>query len=158
MRLLTIVLAFTIGVMSCGPKPAPVTTVPEVAPATPHQEEFAPELAGTYWKLTELYGEAIRDENPKRGGFIMFRTDGQMTASAGCNSITGTYTLSPGMRIAFGTNMASTLMGCPNQAREDNLKKMLAEVNSYVINGNKLSFSVNKMAPAARYESVAPEK
>jgi heat shock protein HslJ len=158
MRYYSLIWACCITILSCGPKPAPVTTVPEAAPPATQQQDFAPELAGTYWKLTELYGEPIRDENPKRGGFIMFRPDGQMTASAGCNSITGTYTQKPGMGISFGTNMASTLMGCPNQAREDNLKKMLAEVNSYVISGNKLSFSVNKMAPAARYESVAPEK
>lgn len=139
---------------ACSPKTTKITT--DVQPGAVAKVDTVPlpVFDGTYWRLTELYGNPISDENPKHGGFIMFRSNGQMTASAGCNSLTGTYTIKPDMGISFGLNMATTLINCPNQVREDQLKKLLSEVKTYRRTGSRLQLYAMDAAPAARFEQV----
>lgn len=153
-KILFLFLLSLFTVLACSPKTGKETSAAPPDPKPKADSVALPVFEGTYWRLTELYGSPITDENPKRGGFIMFRANGQMTASAGCNSLTGTYTIKPDMGIAFSSEMASTLMGCPNQAREDQLKKLLGEVNTYKWVGNKLLLSVLDAPPAARLERV----
>lgn len=149
-----LLILILIAISACSPKTVKVTSDVSVASLPKADSIPMPSLEGTYWKITELYGSSVKDENPKRGGFIQFRANGEMTASAGCNSLTGTYTQKPDMGISFGTGMATTLIGCPNQAREDQLKKALAEVNTYQLTGIRLQLSVGDGAPAIRLERV----
>ena len=138
--------------MACAPK-----TIPSTLPATVPESTNA-SLLGTRWKLVELMGKPVQESEWKQAGFLLLQANGGFSASAGCNSLMGSYTLKEPFGISFLPNMASTLMACPNQEKEDQFKKMLMEVNAYQLAGQQLSFSKNKMAPFARFEAVSPEK
>ena len=136
-------LAAVLLLVSCAKK-----TTPTVDAATP--------LAGTYWKLVELNGQPFATSG--KPAFLLLQADGKFSGSAGCNTILGGYETQNNFNLQFKSNMASTMMACPNQATEDAFKQMLADVNNYAIAGDKLSLSKNRMAPAARFEkSVQPK-
>jgi heat shock protein HslJ len=149
-------IMFSISVMALACAPKVTNTNP---PAQVNQDmNQGTSLVGIYWKLIELNGKTITETNPKIAGFILLKADGTMTASAGCNSLMGKYELKNVMGIQFNPNMATTLMACPDQKKEDNFKKMLASVDNYAVAGDTLSFSKAKMAPLARFEkSVEPK-
>ena len=115
-------------------------------------------LVGTQWKLVELFGKPVSEADTNKEGFLLLQKDGRFSASAGCNTLLGGYELKEPMGITFQSNMASTMMACPNSEPEENLKKVLSETNAYQLAGNKLSLSKNKMAPFARFEaSIKPK-
>jgi heat shock protein HslJ len=151
-RLFTIVSLLAFGFMSCAPKTTP-TTLPAAIP-----ENGNTPLVGTQWKLVELFGKPVEGSDVKSAGFILLQKDGRFSSSAGCNTILGGYELKEPFAISFKSNMASTMMACPNAEKEDQFKKVLAETNAYQLSGNKLSFSKNKMAPFARFEAVVQPK
>lgn len=141
-----------LGLFACAPK-----TTPTTLPATIPDNGNTP-LTGTQWKLTELFGKAVAETDLKSAGFILLQNDKRFSASAGCNTILGSYDLKEPYSISFQSNMASTMMACPNLEKEDAFKKVLSETNAYQLSGNKLSFSKNKMAPFARFEAVVQQK
>ncbi len=73
-------------------------------------------LEGTYWKATELAGKATPAQDAKREAHLVFQTGGRVSASDGCNRITGTYELK-GTALTFG-QMAGTQMACIDSAAE----------------------------------------
>jgi heat shock protein HslJ len=137
---------------ACAPKTTP-TTLPAAIP-----ENGNVPMVGTEWKLVELFGKPVEESDLKSAGFILLQKDGRFSASAGCNTILGSYDLKEPFAISFKSNMASTMMACPNLEKEDNFKKVLSETNAYQLSGNKLSFSKNKMAPFARFEAETKSK
>jgi len=151
-KLATIVFIAALMLAACSPKTTP-TTLPAAIP-----ENGNTPLVGTQWKLVELFGKPVEESDVKSAGFILLQKDGRFSASAGCNTILGGYDLKEPFAIAFKSNMASTMMACPNAEKEDQFKNVLAETNAYQLSGNKLSFSKNKMAPFARFEAVVKEK
>jgi heat shock protein HslJ len=111
-------------------------------------------IKGTKWKLTELMGQPVNVKEKNKQGFLLLMPDGRFSASAGCNTFNGSYTLEEGMRLSFAENMAATLMACPGREEvEEQFKKMLLQVNNYAITGDVLSLHMNKMAPLARFQA-----
>ena len=98
-----------------------------------------PPLTETMWSLTQLNGERVDSRN-----FSMTLAEGGRISGVGdCNRFSGTFeSRAPqrrtGGELSVNENLVSTRMMCPNQALEDNFLRMLREVDSWNIDGNKL--------------------
>jgi len=111
-------------------------------------------LKETYWKLTELNGQPIKVPGPdKREIHIILKNGDRLQGFAGCNNIMGSFELKNESSITF-SGVASAMMACPDMNMEDNLKKILQEVDNYTIKGNTLSLNKARMAPLAQFEAV----
>lgn len=108
-----------------------------------------------YWKLTELMGKPVaKTAAMNREPHIIFRTEGnRVNAYGGCNAMMGSYELMDGNRIKF-SQMAGTMMACPDMSIEDELKKVLEMADNYNLDGDKLVLNRARMAPLARFEAV----
>ncbi|MDR2917020.1 MAG: copper resistance protein NlpE N-terminal domain-containing protein [Tannerella sp.] len=111
-------------------------------------------LVEKYWKLTELFGEAVvTPENGKEAHMILKKEGNRVNGNSGCNSFSGTYTLKPGNRIYF-SKVASTMMMCINMDTEKKMHQVLETADNYVVNGDTLVLNKARMAPLARFEAV----
>jgi heat shock protein HslJ len=90
-------------------------------------------LAGTEWKLSQLYGTTVNSENYR----ITFSSDGQVAGIGECNRFTGSYSLNAGV-LKVADNLVSTRMMCLNQAQEDKFLEMLRSADAYYIDGVRL--------------------
>lgn len=108
-----------------------------------------------YWKLVELNGKQVaKTESMKREPFMILKAQGnRVNGNGGCNSFGGTYTLLENGKIKF-SQMAGTLMACPDMAVETEFMKVLETADNYTINGDRLSLNKARMAPLARFEAV----
>jgi heat shock protein HslJ len=127
------------------------------APESPKQPipPSTTELQDTYWKLTELMGKPVvlSEDNKKGIHIILKKEDNSVQGFSGCNTIMGKYELKEGNRITF-SDIASTMMACPDMATETEFNKMLGVVDNYIINGGTMTLNKAKMAPMARFEAV----
>ena len=71
----------------------------------------------------------------------------------GCNSVSGAYELRNGMRLRF-TNMASTMMACPDMELEREFFNVLDMTDNFACDGKTLFLHKARMAPLARFEAV----
>lgn len=109
-----------------------------------------------YWKLKTLEGQDVTmSDNQEREIYFTLKTDGnRVTGFAGCNSISGEYTLEEGNRIKFD-KMASTLMLCPDvDFDESEFLKVFELADNYTIVDDVLSLNVGRRAPLAVFEAV----
>jgi len=117
----------------------------------------APDLTGqcildTRWKLVELWGQPVTGD--ERRPFIQLHgKEGRVSGFGGCNSITGSYELKPGLRLRF-TNIASTMMACPDMDTEQKFFEMLGKTDNFACDGKTLSLHKARMAPVARFEAA----
>ena len=109
-------------------------------------------LAGTYWKLTELMGQPVKNGTGNKEMHIMFgKDDSRVSGFSGCNRFTGTYSIQEGNRLQL-SQMAVTQMACINEMVTEKLfLEMLQKADSYSILGNDLSLNKARMAPLARF-------
>jgi heat shock protein HslJ len=115
-------------------------------------------LTETYWKLTELLGQPVTTDANRKEMFLMLKTEGiRVQGNAGCNSFMGSYTLQEGNRLSF-SQLAGTMMACPDIEKEQQFMKLLPTVDNYAIKGNILSLNRARMAPLARFEAVVLKK
>ena len=117
-------------------------------------------LTDNEWRLVELMGKPIpAAAEPMNNITLKFiKADSRVSGFSGCNTYSGGFTSSGPLRISF-TQMISTMKACPvNMELESEYLKMLAGVDNYTINGNSLSLNKARMAPLARFESVARAK
>ena len=104
------------------------------------------------WKLVELWGKPVA--GVERFLFIRLHgAEGFVSGYGGCNSIRGGYELKPGNRIRF-TNMASTMMACPDMELEQEFFKVLNMADNFACDGKTLFLHQARMAPLARFEAV----
>lgn len=109
-----------------------------------------------YWKLKTLDGKDVKmEDNQEREIYFRLKAqDHSVTGFAGCNTISGAYTLSEGHRIRF-KNMGTTLRDCPGVAvNEAEFLKVFEFVDNYTIANDVLSLNVGKRAPLAVFEAV----
>lgn len=91
-------------------------------------------LNGTEWHLIQLAGENITSDNYK----MTLGADGRIAGIAECNRFSGTFTQNL-KELSIADNLVSTRMMClANQARENDFMKMLAAIDSYSIDGDRL--------------------
>ena len=117
----------------------------------PAEGKFA--LAKTHWKLIELSGKKVKQKG-KKDFFIQLNSkDGKFHGYAGCNNFNGNYAMPKSFEISF-SNIASTMLACPNMDLESKLMEILAEVDSYNITGNMLRLKKAKGTVLAKFEAV----
>jgi heat shock protein HslJ len=97
-------------------------------------------LSGS-WKLVMIGSERIVDSVYRnKVPFIQFNMSGmRVSGIAGCNRINGPVRQEANY-IRF-TNMAMTMMGCPEEMRENEIVKGLNSTTLYSISGDELSLS-----------------
>ena len=108
-----------------------------------------------YWKLIEINGKQV-EATTSREAFITLKNENQrVNGNGGCNTLNGTYEITPGNRIKF-SQMATTMMACLNMEIEEGLKKALEMADNYSLSedGKFLSLNRARMAPLARFELV----
>ena len=109
-----------------------------------------------YWKLTSLEGkEVVMGENQEREVYFILKAhENRVIGFAGCNTMTGTYTLEKGDRIGF-SQMATTMMACPDvDFKEHEFLKIFEIADNYRITDDKLELHVGRRAPLAVFEAV----
>ena len=109
-------------------------------------------LTDTSWKLVS-YGSASNPTAavPDAKTALTFDKDGKLSGSAGCNSISGDYTIS-GDQISFGP-VISTLMACadPLMQQESAVLKMFSGQAKYEIASGQLTITSADGATAAKF-------
>jgi len=101
-----------------------------------------PPLAGTHWRLVSLNGKPPATNEGRRPPFLqLIEAQHRFSASAGCNTIGGSYMAGDG-RLAF-SQMISTMMACggPVDALERQLKAFLSVTRQYRIVGRVLEIT-----------------
>lgn len=120
------------------------------------KEEANAPIVEKYWKLKTLEGKEVKmSENQTRDIYFMLKNDdNRVVGFAGCNNITGSYTLEEGNRIRFG-KMATTLMICPDvDVNEYEFLQIFELADNYTITDDVLSLNVGRRAPLAVFEAV----
>ena len=107
------------------------------------------------WRLMEIMGKPVTDEQTmNKGAFLQFLdSENRFSATAGCNTISGSFTTESFNRLKLGTGI-STMMACGDMTLENDLKKVLGTADAFQLNGNDLILTKGKMAPLARF--IAP--
>ena len=83
-------------------------------------------ILDTRWKLVELLGKPVAAD--ERFPFIQLHAkEGRISGFGGCNSIGGGYELKAGNRVRF-TNLASTMMACPDMDSEQEFFNVLSKI------------------------------
>lgn len=109
-------------------------------------------ILDTRWKLVELWGKPVAEV--ERYPFIhLHAKEGRISGFGGCNSFGGGYELKAGNRVRF-TNMASTMMACPDMDSEQELFNVLSMTDNFACDGKTLALHKARMAPLARFEAV----
>ena len=109
-----------------------------------------------YWKLKSIEGkEVVFKENQEREIFITLRmNDKTVTGFAGCNTLSGEYTLEGNNRISF-KNIAVTMKICPNVGNDERkLLKVLELAKNYSLTNDVLTLSSDKKVSLAVFEAV----
>jgi heat shock protein HslJ len=121
------------------------------------QTDTALDLTGkcildTRWRLVELMGKPVAAD--ERFPFIHLQAkEGRISGFGGCNSIGGSYELKAGNRVRF-TNMASTMMACPDMNMEQEFFNVLDMTDNFACDGQTLFLHKARMAPLAKFEAV----
>jgi heat shock protein HslJ len=108
-----------------------------------------------YWKLKALEGQDINIvDNQEHEIFFTLKTnENRVTGFAGCNTISGEYTLEAGNRIRF-KNMATTLKICPDvDISESEFFNIFEIADNYTIKDDVLSLNVGRRAPLAIFKA-----
>jgi heat shock protein HslJ len=110
------------------------------------------DLTSKIWLLSELNGKA-----PITGTGITaeFDQDGKVSGSSGCNIYSTSYTVD-GNQLAFGEQMASTLMACPEpiMEQERDYTQALGDTDTYEISNDELILKDTNGNKLARFEAV----
>jgi heat shock protein HslJ len=113
-------------------------------------------LTGTYWKLTDLYGEPVQIKSAGAAEpYLMFRAgENSISGNGGCNTFRGTYELKQDCRIRF-SGMVLTRKMCPDAGdTEDLLMHAFDRVRSCVPAGDTLILYGEGTEALARFVAV----
>ena len=109
-----------------------------------------------YWKLKTLDGkEVTMKKNQEREIFFTLKTqDNRVTGFAGCNSLSGEYSLEKGNKISF-KNVAVTMKMCPDvDVNESDFLEVFELADNYTISEDVLTLNIGKRTPLAIFEAV----
>jgi putative lipoprotein len=124
----------------------------------PARASGAPQLEGTYWKLTYLGESAVPASDPRREPHLILAKDQQRVSGAGgCNRITGSYQLE-GDKLGF-SKMAATMMACPDGMDVEKIfLEALGQVTQFKLEGEELTLLDAQGAPLAKLVAQQPRK
>lgn len=141
MKYLIILLTANLFFLSCSPAKKVTEKTPDAS------------LKETYWKLSELNGEAYLAQDGAEARIILKSENDRVNGLGGCNSFSGTYMLEAQNRIRF-SNIASTKKACPALETETEFFRVLDMTDSYLIKGDTLVLFRARMAPLARFTAL----
>lgn len=104
------------------------------------------------WKLIKLSGREIPQNTTI---YIEFSEMNKINGFLGCNDLLGSYILKNKNDINF-TQLGTTRMACsPEKMKlETQILRILETINNFVLEANKLMFSVNKEEPLAIFVPI----
>ena len=145
-------------VSSCGLRCKPaVTSETDVELSSSTKDQQSESITEKYWKLIELNGKPIAEEELNSPAFIILKNEeNRVTGNGGCNTLGGTYELDAAAKRIKFSKMITTQMACPNMEVEFEMHKVLEMVDNYSLSsdGKYLSLNRARMAPLARFEVV----
>jgi|GEM_PF-523591 len=109
-----------------------------------------------YWKLKTLNAKDVTmHEDQEREVYFMLKTDqNRVQGFAGCNTMSGTYTLQSGNRIKF-SQMLTTMKACPDvDVDEAAFLKVFELAENYELAAESLTLKTDKKAPLAVFEAI----
>lgn len=115
--------------------------------------EDAP-LINSYWALTAIDGDGFMmpEGMAREPHFVLHTEDNRVAGFAGCNRITGTYTLN-GESLTFPGGMAMTRMACPvGMDTEQTFADILQRTTGWRIAGETLTLLDEDGADIAAFE------
>ena len=94
-------------------------------------------------------------KNQEREIFFTLKTEeNRVTGFAGCNSLSGEFTLEEGNKISF-KNVAVTMKMCPDvDVNESDFLEVFELADNYTIKDDVLTLNVGMRAPLAVFEAV----
>lgn len=111
-------------------------------------------VLGVRWRLVELLGQPVPPNSSGKSPFILLNAgDNRVTGFGGCNALSGSFELKIGNRLRF-SDMASTLMACPEMETEQRFFEILALADNFACDGQTLFLHKARMAPLARFEAL----
>ena len=112
------------------------------------------QLLDRYWVLTEVMGQEVKPLKNGKEAFLLARFDGSFSASGGCNSLFGNFSLSKKNFIEF-KEIASSEMECVYDHYDKSLTEALERTQQIMLNKNgELVLVVGKAAPLARFKKM----
>jgi heat shock protein HslJ len=119
------------------------------------KSDFDQAITEKYWKLIELHGQQITmvEGQQREQHFVLHTADNRISGYGGCNSFTGSYTLSEIDRIGFSP-LAATKMACLNGNNENAFLSVFEEADNYTIRNDTLFLNKAQMAPLAKFVAV----
>jgi len=96
----------------------------------------------TYWRAVELSGKMLPAQNANREAHLIFRREGRLSGSDGCNRIAGTYQRT-GDALTFG-QLVGTQMACVNTGEiEQAFGEAIKNTAHLAVTGDRLRLSDN---------------
>ena len=115
----------------------------------------AASLKNTYWRLTRIAADAAERYAGQREAHLVFRADGTVSGSDGCNSLSGQFRTGGEGELDL-TDMAATRMACAHGMEQAlNFTQTLQQVIAYRIEGSHLELLDAANKTLLRFEAVA---
>ncbi|MCB1675449.1 MAG: META domain-containing protein [Halioglobus sp.] len=115
----------------------------------------AASLKNTYWRLTRIAAGAAERYDGQRVAHLVFREDGAVSGSDGCNSLNGQFRTAGEGGLDL-THMASTRMACAHGMEQAlHFTQALQNVAAYRIEGSHLELLDAAHNTVLRFEAVA---
>jgi heat shock protein HslJ len=112
-------------------------------------------LTDIRWKLKELAGRPVSDYPAQnKEPYLIFKTDGTVEGTGGCNGMSGGYSLMDGGKIKF-SQLVSTKMACPDMTVETAFHAALEKADMYTADGKILTLGNTDMPAWAIFEAAA---
>jgi len=122
------------------------TRAPAAPPALP---------APSSWVLLELNGKPVPANTAQPATLVFAADSNRVSGYSGCNTFSGSYTLSDGKRLRFGA-LAMTRRACPDMTTETEYAKALESTDGFAVSGDTLQLHRARMAPLARFRRQSP--
>lgn len=146
-----IATAFVVSACNSTEKQQPITE----QPVTESIDQLtSADIFGKEWKLKELNGKAIAlDSTFKKEAFISFEKESsRVSGNGGCNSFGGNFKMEGTDDITI-SDIAGTMMACPNMETEGQFFENLKNAKTYQIENNALTLFNDKKEAVAKLEA-----
>lgn len=113
-------------------------------------------LTDTYWRVTQVGGQAIDHGDFTREPHLVLHSDqSRVSGTTGCNNLLGQFD-QQGPQLDF-SKLGSTRMMCTQSVMkvESAMLQALGDTDNYDIQGNQLTFYNAQHQPVAQFQAIA---
>jgi heat shock protein HslJ len=113
------------------------------------------ELNNTYWKLTELNGNAVvMGEKQKKEAYLQLVSEGaKVRGFSGCNNFNGIYVVK-GNLLEFGRIAQTKMMCMGGMETEQAMMTVLSATAYYSISEERLTLLNTEKKPVAKFQAT----